>query len=183
MRAAAEQRSAQARFWSVIAEDEADKAAHFAAQQATIRHRSFAVFLASPIAVLRITSGLLQLLGVTSTALVALYDKAGGHSVERHRSDWPEVLHRMPSARLSHVSTRRAKRKHSGLELMFEARDGRHIFLPIKFVPAAESKTRTDECWANTMYFMRAVDVQARVDGEMIRPVTQAERERAAFAP
>lgn len=89
--------------------DEPERAGRFAMQTSQANAQARISFMGSPVQVLRLTPGLLELLGVSTKAEFALYGDQGRHTEAGHPGDYEPAWLNLRSSVLTHVGARRVR--------------------------------------------------------------------------
>ena len=144
------------------------------------QRRNMAAILASPVRVFRVTRELLERLQVESTASVALFARSAYKLYEKRARDAIELLASLPGALTNPVyrgSRKGTQGARTQFELVFRRPDRREIFVGIKFVPASRSATKQDECWVETMYFLRVEERERLLESGRLFPCIGSDRD------
>jgi hypothetical protein len=153
------------------------QAAGFAATHSSVMStRNVAAILASPLRLLRLTTGLLDLLGITTTAEFGVYAAQGRHTEERHPGQFARALHAFRSGRVTHVGTHTRSRTKVEVLLVVQTASGDAVFLALKFLAADAHKGHGDECWVKTFYPWGQRSIRQALRAGKLRPVFHYER-------
>jgi hypothetical protein len=145
------------------AEQHAHHIAVINAQMTTHRLAAQVFFRFAPLISLLLTPELKALLGVTSTADAALFANRGLHVREGHQKEEHEILSALPKGKADLTYVGRNDPRGRKFELVFTHKDGKHLFMPMKFVPATGSRSGRDECWIETAFLIDDHGLQMKI--------------------
>jgi hypothetical protein len=156
------------------AEQQAHEIATINAQMTTHRLAAQLFFRFAPLISLFMTAEFKRRLGVTSTADAALYANQGQHTRDRHPKEAYEILAALPRAEEHLVHIGRSAQHEGRFELVFNYKDGLFLYMPIKFVSAADSKSAHDECWIGTAFVLDDHKLRQKIRSKQLTPATES---------
>jgi hypothetical protein len=142
------------------AELQAQEIAAINAQMTAHRLSAQLFFRFSPIIMLMMSPAFKARLGVTSAAAAALYANQGLHTLERHRKEAFEILATRTEEHLTYIG--RDSQQSGQFELVFSHKLGRHLYMPIKFIPSGP-RAAMDECWISTAFVINDRELQRKI--------------------
>ena len=122
--------------------------------------------------VMQLTEEFLSIIGATSTAKeLRLSYNQEQHIREQRGAEAQAVIDGIPNAllQLRYVNRkRRVRREHT---VIGSPGPGRPLLVGFKFVPSGRARSKNDEAWVTTAYFLNGLELRKKIRKHRLRPV------------
>ena len=139
--------------------------------QAARQRQNHMLVLRADLQVMKLSADLLSALSVTSSAEHLMFSVQGLHIREKRKHEAQAIIAAIPRAleELNYCGLRDAEKQihtavgHHGL--------GGYLLVGIKFIPASRARSKRDEAWVTTAYFLGSSELRRLLRREKLNPI------------